>query len=345
MPTGRTNLSPIDIKNTPHLVVFSKRLKPKRTTVFDTYWRFAAERQNVFFAQHSKRESPWTRDPIIQEYRFTNSYRASDRVSQYLIRNVIYSGTQNFRDTVFRILLFKIFNKIETWRLLEESMGEISLKSFDINSYSAILEKAMSSRAAIYSAAYIMPSGSIRGDSPRRKHRFHLELLEELMNGHFLDQLREKRTMAAVYEVLLGVKSFGVFLAYQFATDLNYSTHFDFSEREFVVPGPGARDGIRKCFSDLGDYNEPDVIRMMADEQTVEFDRLQIDFHSLWGRPLQLIDCQNLFCEVDKYARVAHPDIQGISNRTRIKRRYVPRSNVSSAWYPPKWGLNEMIPQ
>ena len=35
---------------------------------------------------------PWTEDPIIAQYRFTNVYRASDRVSQYLIQNVIYKG-------------------------------------------------------------------------------------------------------------------------------------------------------------------------------------------------------------------------------------------------------------
>ena len=63
------------------------------------------------------------------------------------------------------------------------------------------------------------------------------------------------------------------------------------------------------------------------------------------GRPLQLIDCQNLFCEVDKYARVAHPDINGLSNRKRIKQLFYPKENVINYWYPPKWGLNSKITQ
>jgi len=33
----------------------------------------------------------------------------------------------------------------------------------------------------------------------------------------------------------------GYFLAYQFITDINYSTLTDFSEMEFTVPGPGTR--------------------------------------------------------------------------------------------------------
>ena len=64
---------------------------------------------------------------------------------------------------------------------------------------------------------------------------------------------------------------------------------------EFVVPGPGALDGIHKCFSDLGGLNEIDIIRLVADRQRqeYEFERLGLEFRSLWGRRLQLIDCQN----------------------------------------------------
>jgi len=47
-----------------------------------------------------------------------------------------------------------------------------------------------------------------------------------------------------------------------------------------------------------------------------------------------------LFCEVDKYARVAHPEIKGISGRERIKQRYSPVREEVTAWFPPKWGVN-----
>ena len=77
----------------------------------------------------------------------------------------------------------------------------------------------------------------------------------------------------------------------------------------------------------------------MATHQREHFDRLGLTFKGLWGRPLQLIDCQNLFCEVDKYARVAHPDIAGISGRSRIKQRFAAVLEPVSAWFPPKWGL------
>ena len=89
------------------------------TEVFDTYWRFAAERQRVFFRKAAGSQPPWTSDPILVRYRFTNAYRAADRVSQFLIRDVQLGGPQNARDLFFRTILFKLFNRIDTWRLLE----------------------------------------------------------------------------------------------------------------------------------------------------------------------------------------------------------------------------------
>ena len=122
--------------------------------------------------------------------------------------------------------------------------------------------------------------------------------------------------------LLKSYPSIGDFLAYQYVTDVNYSPITDFTENEFVVPGPGSLDGIRKCFADTGGLNEPEIIKFVAERQEKEFSRLGLRFRSLWGRPLQLIDCQNLFCEVDKYSRVRHPELIGISGRVRIKQRF-----------------------
>src|SRR5579871_3589055 len=46
--------------------------------VYDTYWRFAAERQSIFFRRTRGTPPPWTTDPVLATYKFTNAYRASD---------------------------------------------------------------------------------------------------------------------------------------------------------------------------------------------------------------------------------------------------------------------------
>lgn len=312
------------------------------TPVFLTYWKFAAKRQDIFFDKLAGGGPPWTDDPVLSRHKFTNAYRASDRVSQFLIRHVIYEGSQKPEEVFFRIVLFKLFNKIETWKLLERAVGPISWAQYSFDDYEAVLSSAMQRKQRIYSAAYVMPScGLVFGYA--RKHANHLKLLETMMANGLPRELQEVRTMQEGFELLVSYPSIGDFLAYQFITDINYSAMTSFTEMEFVIPGPGARDGIRKCFSRFGGLNENEIIKLCAEWQSKEFARLEIEFKSLWGRPLQLIDCQNLFCEVDKYARVMYPQVKGRSGRTRIKQLYRPNREQIEYWYPPKWGINESV--
>lgn len=135
----------------------------------------------------------------------------------------------------------------------------------------------------------------------------------------------------------------GTFLAYQYAIDINYSELVNFNEMEFVIAGPGAKAGIRKCFSNSEEYSQEYIIRYMCEYQKEEFRRLGLNFVTLWGRELQLIDCQNIFCETDKYSRVKYPDILDCSGRTRIKQKYRMKEDKIEYFYPPKWGINDKI--
>ncbi|WP_327591531.1 nucleotide kinase domain-containing protein [Streptomyces chartreusis] len=307
------------------------------TPVFDTYWRFAAARQQLYEARLAGGEGPFTDDPILQRHRFTNCFRAADRVSQDLIGGVIYHGDQAWEEVFFRTLLFKIFNKTSTWRLLNGALGEVRWDGYDHRAFDRVLSRAFTQGQRLYSAAYIVPPPQL---GEQRKHRNHLRLLEMMMTADAPQRVVSALTLQDAYQVLLGFPAIGPFLAYQFVIDLNYAAEMPFSEMDFVVAGPGARDGIRKCFGAAADGIEADVIRYMADTQDEHFARLGLSFAGLRGRPLQLIDCQNLFCEVDKYARVAHPDIAGISGRSRIKQTYRQQADPMPAWFPPKWQLN-----
>jgi len=279
------------------------------------------------------------------KHRFTNVYRASDRVSQFLIREVIYDQkrSEEPREILFRILLFKLFNKIDTWHLLESRFGPLSWATFDLRAYDQFLTQAMASGRKLYSGAYIIPPVKWSG-SDGVKHRGHLHLIDAVLRGDLTEALVEARTLESVFSMLKQLPSFGDFLAFQMAIDLNYSKLIDFSENSFVVAGPGARDGIAKCFENSADFAAEDVIEMVCDRQEREFERLGLPFRNLWGRPLQLIDCQNIFCEISKYARVAHPTAIGTSGRSRIKQIFNPSREALLAWYPPKWGLNDRLP-
>ena len=309
----------------------------KRQEIYDLYWYFACERQNIFVKKKSCEPSPWTSDPILQEYKFCNSYRVNDRVSQYLLKNVIYNGQHySDEDMLFRIIIFKLFNKESTWELLMNNFNDITLKTFDVKKYSEVLEKAISSGVKIYNDAYI--SCATKAFGYDRKHDNHLALLNKMFKE---DKIQEKivkcRTMKEGFNIIKSYPLIGNFMAYQLVTDINYSEVTNWREDEFTVAGPGSLRGIKKCFISKGKMSNEDIIKYMYEHQEEEFKRLNLKFNRIGNRPLQLIDCQNIFCELDKYCREARPELK--SNRTKIKKKYVSKPEKISYFYPPKWGI------
>ncbi len=314
------------------------------TCVYDSYWRFAAERQAMYLRRLNGEEGPWTHNPILRSFRFTNAFRAADRVSQYLINDVQYrqDRSQAPAEVFFRTILFKLFNKPSTWERLERSAGSLSWQAVDLDHLCRVLDQAIAQGERIYSAAYIMPPPRLGHE---RKHANHLALLRTMMENGLPGRIERASSLEEVYRLLKPYPGLGPFLAFQYTIDLNYSTLLNFEESEFVVAGPGALDGIAKCFKNVGGFSAEEVIYDMVARQGEEFSRLGLNFGGLFGRPLQPIDCQNLFCEISKYARAAHPEIRGVSDRIRIKQGFRPeRAPLPAPRFPPRWGLRPPVP-
>jgi hypothetical protein len=238
-------------------------------------------------------------------------------------------------------MVFKVFNRIGTWDYLVDRLGHLTAEHLMTGAIDEALD-AIARERPLYSAAYIMPPPRHQ-EGP--KFRRHLSLLRLMITEGAHERVANAPTLKSAYEVLKSYESIGPFLAYQFVIDLNYSTHLTFNEGDFVVAGPGALRGLRKCFEDPCDLAPADLIRWAAESQSTAFAERNLPWQNLWGRDLQLIDVQNLFCELDKYTRVAHPELSKFVSGKRIKQRYQPKMEPLTSWFPPKWGINDCVPQ
>ncbi len=312
----------------------SREIVPNDAT-FKYYFYFIQERMNMFWRKFDNSKII-TEDPILQEYKFTNVYRACDRVSQYLIRNVISKDLNKYsaEDMLLRILVFKVFNRISTWEYLEE-VHPVSKESFDVNELSQLLSERQKS-VPIFSNAYMMAGSHSKYEYIDTKHRVWLKMIEdEFVSGHGFRKILNSSSMSDVYNQLRTYPLIGDFLAYQYTIDFNYSPYLNFDENSFVKAGIGAVRGIKKCFVSYGKSYE-DAIRYTYDH----FEELQqrygyTDFRPLPGREPKLIDLQNCFCETDKYLRAAMPDLR-VGN-VRIKQRYKPTENKIDFYFPTDW--------
>lgn len=315
-----------------------------RQQVYDLYWYFASERQRIFERRVFGEPPPWTDDPILQKFKFCNVFRAADRVSQYMVRQVCYHDEpcHCFADRLFQIIAFRTFSDPKTWEGLRSRLGTYPrLDDLRSGTFREALDDIKAQHSSIYTSAFILCANSAYGQP--FKHLNHVELFKHMfLREQIAYRLIEAPSLQAVYDILRKFPLMGDFMSYQTAIDLNYSDLVNFSENDFTQPGPGALRGIKKCFTSTGDFTPAQVIHWMVGRQNDEFERLGLPWEGLFGRPLQAIDCQGLFCEIDKYCREALPELASV--RKRIKTRFKPTPEPLSLFFPPKWGINSRLP-
>lgn len=325
------------------------RMKSSSITPNDTtlryYFYFMSERMRMFRRKcEGVKQDNWTKDPILRCYKFTNVYRATDRVSQYLIRNVIYKNLHQYtpEDVLLRILIFKIFNKPETWEYLSEKLSDpISVKTYNPREIADLLTEYQHGHP-IFNNAYMMAGSHIAYNDLPTKHDKWLRMVKrEILDTGLLKKILDASSLKTVYELLNQCTFIGGFLAYQYAIDLNYSPYLKFSEDSFVKAGVGAVRGIKKCFYSYG-HDYEDAIRFIYDNLETLEERYHAEgFHPLKGHAPTLIDLQNCFCETDKYLRAKMPELK-VGN-VRIKQRYTIHKGSIHYMFPPKWGVKETL--
>ena len=308
--------------------------RPETTSGFDYFWEYASYRQGLYW-ERIKQEPVQLKNPTILDHRFTNVYRAADRVSQYLINRIQDDQRWSFEETFIRTLVFKFFNKIETWEFLTNKGVEVNRVSLFNNEIETALTDLWRQKP-LYNPAYILPP-PVQFNGPKFKR--HLKLIKLMVDDKLPSKIENSEGLESAFEKLKTYQSIGNFLAYQFLIDLNYSSHLSFNENEFVVPGPGAMRGLRKCFIGANRSNASALIKWTTTRQDAEFKQRGLPWKNLYGRRLHLIDVQNIFCEVDKYTRVVHPNLSAKVKDSRIKQYYRPNPKPLSSRFPEKWNL------
>lgn len=315
-----------------------------REEAFKYYFHFMQKRMDIFWKRYDGCSYPWTDDSILKVHKFTNVYRSSDRVSQYLIKNVIYNNVEKYReeDVLLRILIFKVFNKIETWEYLINNVGEITIKNFDANRISRLLADRIVHQP-IFNSAYLM-TGSHHDflQYPSKHERWLMMIEREFIKNKLFSKIVKSKSLEEVYNLLSECPFIGGFLAYQYAIDFNYSEVINFDENSFVKAGIGAIRGIKKCFIKTGGYSNEDLIRYTQDHLAFYQEKYGFTgFINLFGREPTLIDLQNCFCETDKYLRAKMPEL--IVDNVRIKQKFKRNESKISYFFPPKWKINNKI--
>lgn len=302
---------------------------------------FITERYKIHLKKDVKKEeAPWTSNPILKEFKFTNVRREHDRQSRYLIENISHNPELSLREKMLNTMLFRAWNNYDTFHDLGGAWTEAEITSPDLKEKVRPLyhklDKADPNRLW-WSSAYIQAGCKMAWKSPSLNLRdgefmdtsnmygdaeldiplrvFHigvwakeLELVDKILLAH---------NQKEVYTLLRGMRGFADFLAYQVFVDFTYIDDFPFSENEFTVAGPGCRKGLNYLFTDRERLSYEEAIFWVRDNfdmlvkkaRAKGVTKLKWEPHILFAdlpkedRHLNVMSLENCFCELSKYIR------------------------------------------
>lgn len=285
---------------------------------------------------------PWTKDPVIAQYRFTNVRREHDRQTRYLIENISINPSLSLEDRLVNTFYFRAWNNWSTMQSFggpwdAKSLYDPKFKESIRPLYKQLLECDPDRKwwSAAYNQGGTKQSWRYPAEVGKDKEEdiplrvFHIG--PWLKQGDVVRKLMKAEDQQEAFEIIRSIRGFADFLAYQVFVDLTYIDEFPFSENEFVVAGPGCCKGLDYVFEDRDGMTYEESLFWLRDHIDKYFYKLEIRrIHKKVWQPEKLFDdlppydrymnimsLENCFCELSKYIRT----IEG-TGRPRVKYNY-----------------------
>jgi len=263
------------------------------------YW--INERHSIYQRRLSGAPPPWTDDPILQEYKFTNPFRENDRVTVWMRQNWTKpNDNRPHGEMIFNCCLFRMVGTSE----FAEEHGWV--QEFNPQQTKHLIESRLSLGKRTFTGAYIITNQGLK--APK----------SEVVVDHFLSPIWENRETLAkiasatqsleeVHKALAAYKGWGGggFMSYEVVTDLNYTPVLARAEDKYkwANAGPGAKRGLNRI------HDRPLKKALGAYQSNREMQDLLENSHRYLGKHIPILDVdmrciEHSLCEWDKYERV-----------------------------------------
>lgn len=282
-----------------------KRKKLKfRARQLKLFWYWINERHRIYLAKEAKKPWPWTKDKILQNYKFTNVYRQLDRVTVEWSNRYAKLQRTSHGDIIFQCCLFRLFNWPQTYDKLH-----FGLPSGKWNKAKAIalIDTMKKEGKQIFTGAYIVPSAG-RTDP---KHWMMCEVLDKIHKerGDLAEAIRKGNSMETATHILQQYHSVGPFIAYEIACDLRHTKVLANATDTlaWANPGPGAKRGIHRLITGSHEWKSgprPDYQEAMRELLKMAPHKMLKHMKVGASWPFEMREIEHSLCEYDKYMRV-----------------------------------------
>lgn len=254
------------------------------------------ERQKIWWNRVVlKRPAPWTNNLILRDYKFTNVYRELDRNSQWQIHNIIQDENLDFKNLVWKMMVFRFFNNPDTFTFSKEgkvlkrdlflgdavdpisasSLGSAGIpnwEDYDEELFARFIAGIRASGQNPYTKAYLINSKAGNG---RRDDVYCHKVIPTLhaRMDKIVDLIRTAERPEDLIKELNSLPAVANFISHEFYQDLTYiaiynkrwGKEFRFTQDDYTNVGPGASVGIRLIFPSLKSREQVSGIYKLRD--------------------------------------------------------------------------------
>jgi len=263
---------------------------------------FVWEREVIRIVKERGGEQPYTKDPVLAKYKFTNIRRKDDRVSRWIIENIIKPNSQR-QDLWFILLITRIINWPPTLQfLINKDILFKAAEEFNPVEFSTVVEEFKSNGNKVYSGAYMVyPTKMDPGGVKSLAIAKHI-IKPATSLSYEIDHILFRFTPNIEKFVKELATSFGIssFMAGQVAADLTYCDHLSNAEDllTYAPIGPGSSRGLNYL------HNRTPFAAWSQQDFNAELIKIRNQIIKEVGiEDLTLHDVQNVMCEYSKYCR------------------------------------------
>lgn len=295
----------------------------------EDYFKWMDARHRIYLARQAGQPKPWTDDPILRDYKFTNVFRELDKgtlalraMEKQAVQTYMADDTyQEGRDQLAPLILFNTWwYRIWNWFEHGPACGFVTYEG--LRKYMRLLD---ATGGRMWTNAHM-----IRGSGGQRKIDTYLRMMENVWNNRadLTRRVLEHGTLQAAFNVVLETPLIGDFTAYEIVSDLRWNLLVNATDKyTWGNPGNGAIRGMNRLGleptvetmrwlwlsapqmferigSTLAHFHFPcDVTTQCAGADQIDYfiheDKLIKRSHP----PFEIREVEHCLCEFDKYER------------------------------------------
>lgn len=270
------------------------------------YW--CEQRECMRLAKLVGSPPPYVDDPILSKYRFCNLHRRDDRVSKWLIANVLTEDNIDYDLKSF--LMFSAWCRWVNWPPTIKAVMEAGFypkKRIDWKRLGKFVDD-LGKKGKVWTGAYMIRAPKKAG---AKKGKY---VSEVVVGTNFKAMLPaiigllagdgEQPSYQDVWRKLQEIDGYGSFMSGQIAGDWTYTGLLNQAAdlQSFAPMGPGSVRGFNRVmgFTPIG--KRPS--QALWEQKLIEWRAAIIERLGDGYSDLTALDVQNALCECDKYLRV-----------------------------------------